>query len=353
MADEVGWLSTRRPPKRGRHNSYQTTAGTIDTNGSDEASSFSSPSMTAHGGIPPSLMAHLGWTRLSSHSSSSRHERLAARQLGMRERNDGGERKCRVKVAGCAIFFIHDPPKPGNDTVWFQGRFFPSMSSGDSRSGGDSDDNNRIRRDTTPTSVLSSERSNDDSLSQSSSSTTMVMAVDSWGVLATQNAIVDECLACEEGGYRELDLTFIRRRQKSRTQGRETNDGGGSKTMALRWVACDVVWTGGNMMTLNASFYAGERNDDDDNNDVKFEPRKLLEGDAAMTMASRYFPEMKKRLHIRDIITKDDGSHSSSSLSSRHGKRIRSTSEEDEEWGAPMIIIGDMEVMAPSSFVTI
>ena len=27
----------------------------------------------------------------------------------------------------------------------------------------------------------------------------MIMAENSWGILATQNALVDECLACEEG----------------------------------------------------------------------------------------------------------------------------------------------------------
>ena len=238
-------------------------------------------------------------------------------------------------------FFIHNPPESGGDTVWFQGRFFPSMSSGNGgRSiGGDSNDENR--RYNSPTSVLlSSEQIN-----------RPIMAENSWGILATQNALVDECLACEEGGYRELDLTFVRR--KTRRTRREVV-GENNKTTTARWAACDIVWTGGNMMTLNASLHAGDCDDEDD---VKFEPRKLVEGDAAMSIATRYFPEMTKRLRIHNVLSCDNESllSSSSSLSSSSagGKRSRSVDEEEEEEesNVPMVIIGDMQVIAPTSFV--
>jgi hypothetical protein len=239
-------------------------------------------------------------------------------------------------------FFVHDPPESGGDTVWFQGRFFPSTSSGNGGRSIGGDSNVENRRDKSPTSVLvSSEQINHP-----------IMAENSWGILATQNALVDECLACDEGGYRELDLTFIRRKTRQ-TRRESANVGGNNKTTTARWAACDIIWTGGNMMTLNASSYAGDCDDEDD---VKFEPRKLVEGDAAMSIASRYFPEMTKRLRIHNALSCDNKSlMPSSSLSSVGGKRSRNVAEEEEyeeeNGNVPMVIIGDMQVIAPASFV--
>lgn len=240
-------------------------------------------------------------------------------------------------------FFVHDPPESGGDTVWFQGRFFPSTNSGNGGRSIGGDSNVENRRDKSPTSVLvSSEQINHP-----------IMAENSWGILATQNALVDECLACDEGGYRELDLTFIRRKTRQ-TRRESANVGGNNKTTTARWAACDIIWTGGNMMTLNASSYAGDCDDEDD---VKFEPRKLVEGVSAMSIASRYFPEMTKRLRIHNALSCDNKSlMPSSSLSSVGGKRSRNVAEEEEEneeenGNVPMVIIGDMQVIAPASFV--
>jgi len=111
------------------------------------------------------------------------------------------------------------------------------------------------------------------------------------------------------------------------------------------------------MMTLNASLHAG---DSDGEDDVKFEPHKLVEGDAAMSIATRYFPEMTNRLRIHNVLSCDNesllsSSSSWSSLSSAGGKRSRSVDEEEEEeeeeGNVPMVIIGDMQVIAPTSFV--
>ena len=109
------------------------------------------------------------------------------------------------------------------------------------------------------------------------------------------------------------------------------------------------------MMTLNASLHAGDCDGEDD---VKFDPRKLMEGDAAMSITTRYFPEMTKRLRILNVLSCDNESllSSSSSLSSSlsaGGKRSRSVDEEEEEEesNVPMVIIGDMQVIAPTLFV--
>ena len=84
---------------------------------------------------------------------------------------------------------------------------------------------------------------------------------------------------------------------------------------------------------LNASLHAGDFDGEDD---VKFEPRKLVEGDAAMSIATRNFPEMTKRLRIHNVLSCDNesllsSSSSWSSLSSAGGKRSRSVDEEEEE----------------------
>ena len=107
---------------------------------------------------------------------------------------------------------------------------------------------------------------------------------------------------------------------------------------------------------LNASLHAGDCDGEDD---VKFEPRKLVEGDAAMSIATRNFPEMTKRLRIHNVLSCDNesllSSSSSSLSSSAGGKRSRSVDEEEEEeeeeGNVPMVIIGDMQVIAPTSFV--
>ena len=82
-----------------------------------------------------------------------------------------------------------------------------------------------------------------------------------------------------------------------------------------------------------------------------------------MSIATRYFPEMTKRLRIHNVLSCDNESllSSSSSSSSASGKRSRSVDEEEEEeeekkkeeeeGNVPMVIIGDMQVIAPTSFV--
>ena len=64
-------------------------------------------------------------------------------------------------------------------------------------------------------------------------------------------------------------------------------------------------------------------------NGVKFEPKTLMEGDKAMVVASKYFPSMVKRLQIHNLMN-DEGVQSTSDI---------------------MVIIGDMSIVAPKSFV--
>lgn len=71
-------------------------------------------------------------------------------------------------------------------------------------------------------------------------------------------------------------------------------------------------------------------------NGVKFEPKTLMEGDKALVVASKYFPSMVKRLQIHNLMN-DEGVETASS----------SVSCCDDI----MVIIGDMSIVAPKSFV--
>ena len=64
---------------------------------------------------------------------------------------------------------------------------------------------------------------------------------------------------------------------------------------------------------------------------LNFEPYKLVEGESAIGLASKYFPMLVRRLQVRDIMDeRDDGSRSLDDV---------------------MVIIGEMQVSVPASFV--
>ena len=160
------------------------------------------------------------------------------------------------------------------------------------------------------------------------------MADNSWGLLATQNVIIDECLTCSEGGYRELDLTFIRTKKQQQQQSTmmrmSTSSSDKKKDKKIRWVSQDVIWTGGNMMNLTTDPYSSSSTTSISNTEpgVKFETQKLMEGTKAMDIASKYFPSMVKRLEIHDVTNETSFEKASDA----------------------MVLIGDMEVVVPVSF---
>ena len=289
-------------------------------------------------GIPPSLTPFLGWTQLSAcHVRRPRNKRRRIQNT-----NNG---EPLVRVEGKAIFFIHDPRAADNNIKdeegdnggddnkpWFQGRFFPSFGL---LPNNDSNNNNGSRA--SPTSVVSSGQ--EQLLSTTSSSTSL--ASSSWGLLAVQNAIEDECLLDDCGGYRELDLTIIHNTPNnhyrlSRPSAAAASHNIDSKT---RWVIENVEWTGGDMMRLSTDPYSLSSSAGSlpmNENGVKFEPKKLMEGDKAIMVASKYFPSMVKRLQIHNLMNEEEGTESTSS----------SVSCDDI-----MVIIGDMSIVAPKSFV--
>lgn len=231
-------------------------------------------------------------------------------------------------------FFIHDPLFDNSDVsddvdygkiseeersiigggkkIWFQGRFFPSVGEGESR-------------------------------------TDYYSSMESWGILAETGANdADDCLLCPDGGYRILDMTFLR--QSENIQGVSKEGGRTDNKQPLpqfqfrrRWTVRDLIWTGGNMMALATEDYSLPLPTSSMlnkkislNHDtvpcVNFEPFKLLEGNPAIELASKYFPQLVRRLQVRDIIEDGDG--------------IGARSLDHA-----MVLIGDMQVSGPASFV--
>ena len=239
--------------------------------------------------------------------------------------------------------------------------------------------NNNARRDRdSPTSVFNANALSSTITNNNANATNnnMIMnaTTNSWGLLATQNTIIDECLTCSEGGYRELDLTFIRQkpvtkprtfyRMSGTSRSNNSNDNDNDimenkkkkKKKKVRWVANDVIWTGGNMMTLSSDPYSANNLYNNsgvsmsmNEPGVKFDPQTLMEGKKAMAVAEKYFPSMVKRLRIHNALVNtnndfDDGEDNSEEI----GTGLAGVWGEDND---AMVLIGDMEVVAPMSFV--
>jgi hypothetical protein len=282
-------------------------------------------------GIPSTLAPFLGWTKLSAcHLRRPRKRR--------RIQNTNNDNEPLLHVTGKAIFFLHDPraannnnnnkdeDNDGDDKPWFQGRFFPSLGlspNNGSRNGGSR---------ASPTSVVSGQQQ---LLSTSSSS--------SWGLLAVQNSIEDECLLDDCGGYREIDLTIIRNKpnyhyRSSRPAASSAAAATSTGSNKLRLVIENIEWKGGDMMRLSSDPYSLSSSVASlpmDENGVNFEPKTLMEGDKAMGIASKYFPSLVKRLQIHKLMNEEGTTPTSSSSSCDDA----------------MVIVGDMSIVAPKSFV--
>mmetsp|Transcript_2401 Transcript_2401/g.5195 ORF Transcript_2401/g.5195 Transcript_2401/m.5195 type:complete len:328 (-) Transcript_2401:77-1060(-) len=240
--------------------------------------------------IPDSLTPHLGWTKISLPCPVSER----AKERRSRGRNAPVNSR---KVVGKAIFFLHDPnarlsetkidghaDNVGENTTWFQGRFFPSSGM-----------QSRIRHD---------------SDSVQTKQDAPITAKNSWGLLGIQNVVIDECLRCSEGGYRELDLTFIQHIISLESGEKKKNT----------WTAKSIVWTGGDMMRLST-----------DDAGVKFEPTSMFGGSRARDIGEKYFPSLLKLL-LQNV-----------------SNNCGCEDIEDDTLSEAIAVIGDMEIEVPAS----
>ncbi|KAL3778133.1 hypothetical protein ACHAWO_008085 [Cyclotella atomus] len=234
----------------------------------------------------------LDWTKLTSCHIKKRKPNIDINKASL----VGTKREELQRVKGKGIFFLHDANSDLRDIgesdinnsdgegseenlIWFQGRFFPSTLEASS-----------------PTSITSSFSTN--------------FVSKSWGLLGVQKHVQDECLRCSEGGYRELDLTFIR----------HINTGIGARKKAIRWNATDLTWTGGDMMRLSSDYALR-----DSETGVKFEPTTMIDGDKALDIGRKYFSKLMNQL---------------------------SSDKSSEEYELDtLVVIGSMEAVLPVDFV--
>lgn len=240
---------------------------------------------------PDTLTPHLGWTQLNScHVKKRKPNNVLNTTNRGCGRDSIGNKEELQRVKGKAIFFLHDAncdlrdaenQNDGEkvvddyDLTWFQGRFFPSTLTTYS-----------------PTSIFSP----NDFVSKS------------WGLLGVQKHVQDECLQCSEGGYREVDLTFIR----------HANIGADGPKKTIRWKKEDLTWTGGDMMRLSSDYALR-----DSETGVRFDPCTLIDGLRALEIGRKYFPKLANEL----------------------------ISNQEETETEALIVIGKMEVVLPVEFV--
>mmetsp|Transcript_10427 Transcript_10427/g.15795 ORF Transcript_10427/g.15795 Transcript_10427/m.15795 type:complete len:379 (-) Transcript_10427:209-1345(-) len=356
MTDEGNpWISRnprrkRSAPKTKKEAVPAVPNTTTNVNPSPSTADSSDGNKNNSNGIPSSLNPFLGWTKLSAcHVRRPRNNKRRRRFQNTNNNNNGDEPL--LCVEGKAIFFLHDPRAAESNNKneegdnndgdenkpWFQGRFFPSFGLSSNNNGGN---NNTNGSRASPTSVVVSS----DQQQLLSTTSPQSLTSSSWGLLAVQNSIQDECLLDDCGGYRELDLTIIRNKPNNqyRLSSSSSTTASNTNNNKLRWVIENVEWTGGDMMRLSTDPYSlsslAAASLPMDENGVKFEPKTLMEGDKAMAIASKYFPSMVKRLQIHKLMNEEEEEGEESTFSSVSCDDI-------------MVIIGDMSIVAPKSFV--
>eukprot|EP01083_Nonionella_stella_P302873 1046041_1 len=142
-----------------------------------------------------------------------------------KERNASAAEALYTTLRGKALFCLHSL-----DCTWFQGQFVPSQSVSSSSF-------------TSPIGVGSG-------------------VVKSMGMLARQRDDIDECLQCNDNGYREIDLTILPSRGRKRERGKMSNSNTRRlkrEEIVLRRLTC----TGGDMLRIRTP----SEEDDDDNDD--------------------------------------------------------------------------------------
>ena len=168
------------------------------------------------------------------HLSSSKRPRSSAVEVS----SDGKLLKSKVVMTnGQVIFCLHD-----TNPSWLQGFFFPKPSVSSSPALG------------MPSSSFSKP----------------------WGLLATQQEL-DDCLACADGGYRQIKLTLYEPGGRGRTKSGPNREGPNQ--------IANIDWTGGDMMRLSH-----------EEGFVTMETDRLFVGNSALPYLSKYFTRLVDQL---------------------------------------------------------
>lgn len=155
-----------------------------------------------------------------------------------KERNAIAAEELYTTLRGKALFCLHSL-----DCKWFQGQFVPSQS--------------------VSLSSLSFKKGSFSSpVGVDSGAGAIAGVVKSMGMLARQRDDIDECLQCNDNGYREIDLTILPSRGRKRERGKMSNSNTRRlkrEEIVLRRLTC----TGGDMLRIRTP----SEEDDDDNDD--------------------------------------------------------------------------------------
>ena len=139
-------------------------------------------------------------------------------------------------------------------------------------------------------------------------------ASSSFGLLAVERDDIDECLQCRDGGYKEIDLTFLSASKKWKKESSDSNKK--RKKLKVDRLTC----TGGDMLRIANSDLTSN-----DNVEVKFNADRVITGMPVESLVRRYFP---------NLLTK-----------------ATNTESVLEILPDCAIVIGDMSIRVPSEFV--
>ena len=177
-----------------------------------------------------------------------------------------------VRLKGKALFCLHTL-----DCTWFQGQF-----------------------------VNSNSHPNSNSSVKGFKGVKGVKGVKSLGLLAQQREDIDDCLQCSDGGYREIDLSILSKKQSLSDGSGGTNAGAGSgakdtrKNIVMEKLSC----TGGDMLRIRTGTPFLEesttRTHDTTSNgevplhvdNVTFDAERIITGARVESLVRRYFPNL-------------------------------------------------------------
>jgi len=270
-----------------------------------------------------------------STADMSTHMKDKKRKAEM-ERNASAE-ELYTTLRGKALFCLHSL-----DCTWFQGQFVPSQS--------------------VSLSSLSFTKGSFTSPSPIGSG-----VVKSMGMLARQRDDIDECLQCNDNGYREIDLTILpsRGREQPELKRGRFNHGKNSNSLkreeiVLRRLTC----TGGDMLRIRTPSHEDEEEEEvtssvstkgipklamatmdstTNMNMVRFDAEQIITGIKVEPLVRRFFP---------NIVPSDVTLESSSSSSSSNSNSSSNSSNKLLDYLPDCaVVVGEMTLRLPRKLV--
>jgi hypothetical protein len=241
-------------------------------------------------------------------------------------------------IVGRAIFCLHD-----TDPQWFLGYFVftppPPTSSYETDPIGTAvqSDTERDRQPIVPTGTVkisnNTVESTDDIIRRNATDN-----LPYWGLLCQQEAI-DECLQCQDGGYRQLTITITPfHPKKKETTSVVTANCPYNDQLNYKRKIQNVIWTGGDMIQLFYQSKSSSRMNNDDTDDKKeiiqqmiVETDQLLTGTKAIPYIKKYFSSLLRNIQAHACSIQDDDDHPNANKIRTSEESVQATTTEEEE----------------------